>query len=83
MIWQDYVFAIGAIVFIFALMPTVRGKSKPPLITSITTSIVLFVYSYNYLTLKLWFAMVTTAATATQWAVLAFQKYQQNHKIIN
>ncbi|HVX24356.1 MAG TPA: hypothetical protein VG992_03380 [Candidatus Saccharimonadales bacterium] len=75
--WQDYVIAVGSILFIIALMPSVLGKNKPALSTSVMTGSVLMVFAITYTTLHLWFAGITTALTAIQWFILAIQKYQQ------
>ena len=75
--WQDYVIAVGSIIFIIALMPTVLSKEKPHLSTSLMTGTVLMVFAITYLTLRLWFAAITTALTSLQWFVLAVQKYLQ------
>ena len=76
--WQDYVFALGSVVFIVALMPAVKSKEKLPLGTSIPTAVILFLFAICYATLHLWFAMATTLGTATQWSLLAIQKLRQS-----
>lgn len=75
--WQDYVIAVGSIIFVIALIPSVLGKHKPALSTSLLTGTVLLVFAMTYLTLSLWFAAITTTLTATLWYVLAVQKYLQ------
>lgn len=72
--WQDYVIAVGSIIFVIALIPSVLGKHKPALSTSLLTGTVLLVFAMTYLTLSLWFAAITTTLTATLWYVLAVQK---------
>lgn len=78
--WQDYVIAIGAIIFIFALLPSVLGKHKPALSTSVLTGSVLFVFAFTYMSLHLWFAAVTTLMTSIQWFILAVQKLLQKQR---
>ncbi len=75
--WQDYLIAVGSIIFIVALMPTLLSKQKPHLSTSLMTGTVLMAFAITYLTLKLWFAAATTAMTSVQWFVLAVQKILQ------
>lgn len=75
--WQDYVFTFGQIVFIVALIPSVVGKNKPALITSLTTGAVIALFSFTYATLTFWYSMTTTGLLALVWLYLGFQKYQQ------
>ena len=72
--WQDIVLATGSLILAVALVPSLHSKDKPALLTSITTSSVLFVFAFAYATLSLWYAMVTTGFTAILWAILAVQK---------
>jgi len=58
-------------------MPTVLGKHKPALSTSVLTGAVLFVFAITYMTLHLWFAAVTTLMTSIQWFILAAQRLMQ------
>lgn len=53
MLWQDWVFAIGSLIFAAALIPSVRGQDKPALSTSLTTGSVLIIFALTYLTLSL------------------------------
>lgn len=72
--WQDIVLAIGSLVFAIALIPSLLSKDKPALLTSGSTSLVLFVFTITYASLSLWYATVTTALSAALWGVLALQK---------
>ncbi len=79
--WQDWVFSGGQIIFLIALIPTLKGKSKPEISTSVVTSVILALFALTYLTLGLWFSAITSVGTSTAWATLAYQKLkQQNHK---
>ena len=80
MLWQDWVFSIGSWIFVIALIPTIRGKSKPELSTSIVTAIILSSFALTYFTLRLWFSAFSTILTASCWYILAAQKYQQKKK---
>jgi hypothetical protein len=79
MLWQDIVLSIGSIVFIFALIPTVFSKDKPPLASSIPTGIVLFVFAMVYFSLHLLSTGITNLITSTLWFIIAFQKYFTDH----
>jgi hypothetical protein len=76
--WQDIVISIGSLVFAIALIPSVAGQDKPALSTSLTTGIVLTVFTFTYASLNLWYATVTTAGAAILWSILAFQKMRQS-----
>ncbi len=78
--WQDFLFAVGSIVFIMALAPTVKSKNKPPLMTSAPTALILYSFSLAYLTLHLWFAAITTLGTALEWSIIAGQVYFKDKK---
>lgn len=72
--WQDIVLTLGSIVFLLALVPSIKSKDKPAVATSIMTGLVLFVFAATYTTLHLWFSAATTALTGVLWLVLAVQK---------
>lgn len=74
MTWQDIVLSVGSWVFIVALIPSLVGKDKPPITTSLTTGIVLIVYTVVYFTLHLNLSMVSTAIMAVAWLTLGTQK---------
>ena len=76
--WQDWIFTIGQLIFVIALIPTIKGKDKPAFITSFITSIFIFLFGLTYLSLNLWGSAIFAFLNATAWAVLAFQKY--NHR---
>ena len=80
MVWQDIVFATGTWIFIIALMPTIRGKEKPPLITSVPTGLVVLVYTFTFATLELWFSVVSSAALSIAWLYLGWQKHMQQKR---
>ena len=75
--WQDIVIGIGSLIFAAALVPSVLSKDKPALWTSITTGIVLAVFTATYASLSLWYATFTTSLAALLWIVLAVQKLTQ------
>jgi hypothetical protein len=75
--WQDIVFTIGNIVFIVALVPSIMGKAKPALSTSLMTGTFMAIFALTYITLGLWFSSIATFCGAAAWLVLAAQKYRQ------
>ena len=76
--WQDWVFSVGQIIFLIALIPTLKGKDKPAILTSIITSLILAIFAFTYFSLKLWFTTVSSIAMTAAWATLAIQKYLQD-----
>jgi hypothetical protein len=77
MSWQDVVYAIGQWIFIIALVPSVLGKDKPALSTSLTTGLVLAVYVVTLISLNLWISAISSAVTAATWFILAYQKFKK------
>ena len=75
MAWQDFVFAGGQWVFIIALLPSILGKDKPALSTSVMTSVVLVAFAVSFATLSLWISAVSTACSAAAWVILGIQKH--------
>lgn len=82
--WQDTVIAICQLIFFPAMMPTVLGKDKPALSTSVLNALLVSIIAFCFFTLNLWFSVVTASLTAFLWVVLAVQKYQQikKHKTV-
>mgnify|MGYP003395202723 FL=1 len=80
MAWQDAVFFIGSWIFVISLIPTIRGKQKPDFSTSLTTSFILYIFMATYFTLELTLSGIATFASATTWAILAYQRFQNDKK---
>ncbi len=80
MLWRDLVFSVGSLVFIAALVPTLRATSKPPRSTGLLTGGVLAIYAATYLTMALWYAAATTAILACAWLGVAVQRRDQEIK---
>lgn len=76
MAWQDIIIAAGQWVFLLALLPSIFGKDKPALATSIATSVVLAVLAFTYATLSLWVSTISGILVSSAWLVLAVQKYR-------
>lgn len=71
--WQDAVFAIGEIVFMIGLIPSLLGPDRPSAITSLMTGLMLIGFLFVHASFKLWTAFSLAAVTATMWFVLAAQ----------
>ena len=78
--WQDIVIAIGQWIFLFALFPSILSKDKPALTTSISTGIVLMVFTITYVLLSFWASAISTFLVSAGWFTLAIQKYMANRK---
>ena len=77
MIWQDIIFAIGSFVFVLALLPSIFGKNKPDMKTSLMTFLVLCAFVGCYITLGFWVSVVSGSLTAICWLILFAQKVKQ------
>ncbi len=81
MAWQDIIIAAGQWVFLLALLPSIFGKDKPALATSILTGVVLAVLAFTYSTLSLWVSTISGILVSSGWFTLAVQKHRINmHK---
>jgi Ca2+-dependent lipid-binding protein len=78
--WQEAVFFLGSLIFAAALLPSVLGKDKPAIQTSLTTGSVLLSFAIAYFTLALPFAAFITLVTVTLWYILSFQVWARNKK---
>jgi hypothetical protein len=75
---QDIILTVGSLFFSVALIPSLVGKHKPAVSTSILTSIVLVVFAAVYISLSLWFSAVAISINAICWLTLAVQRYTQH-----
>ena len=71
--WQDAVFALGEIVFMIGLIPSLISEDKPSAITSVMTGVMLCGFLTVHASYKLWIAFTLCAVTAGLWFVLAGQ----------
>ena len=77
MTWQDIVLSAGSWIFTIALLPSIFGKDKPPLFTSVLTGTILVIFAAVYFTLHLWFSVVSASVLALGWLILAAQKFSR------
>lgn len=72
--WQDWVLAITVAAFNAALIPSVFGKDKPRLVTSVLTASFMLPQAVVFLSLSLWYSFAMACLSALLWTVLAIQK---------
>lgn len=72
MSWQDILISIGTLIFLISLLPTLFNRNaKVPLLTSVPTFIILFLFAYTFFTLELYFTMIADILTGTVWLLIA------------
>lgn len=76
MIWQDWVLGATTIIFSISLLPSILGKEKPAISTSLTTGLTLILVVFTQATLSLWFAATASATASFLWLTLAVQKFR-------
>ncbi len=74
--YQDIILAGGTVVAVIALFPSILGKSKPAMLTSLLNGMVMVVFAGVYLTLSLWFTAGMVGLLSFLWLILAFQKHR-------
>ncbi len=77
MSWQDTTIAFCQLLFLPSMLPTLFGKDKPALSTSVMNTIIVAIITFVMSTLNLWFSVITGTLTAAIWAILAYQKYRE------
>ncbi len=75
--WQETVLAVGQIVFIIALLPSLFSRDKPEIWTSIITGTVALSIALTYATMSLPVAAISAFLNFIFWSILALQKYRQ------
>ena len=75
--WQQIVLALGQIVFIIALIPSLVSKDKPEIWTSIITALVALSISITYFSMSIPIAAISALLNFIFWSILAFQKLIQ------
>ncbi len=80
MVWQDIVIFVGQWIFVIAIIPTILGREKPALSTSIVTGTVLVIFALTYATLDLLLSAVASSIISAAWFILAVQKHRQSRK---
>lgn len=75
--WQDLVLAISVLAFNIALLPSLVGKHKPRIATSLITALFLIPQVIVFLSLSLWYSFVMASVNSVLWFSLALQRYLQ------
>lgn len=78
--WQDTAMAGSSLILASALIPTILGKEKPALATSLLTGVMLSVLAVSLGTLSLWAACAATTVSALGWFTLAGQRISRGRK---
>jgi hypothetical protein len=83
MIWQDIIIMIANLMFTYALIPQVyhgfkNKKAAMIFQTALITTVGLFVTSFAFLTLSLFFSAAVSFINATLWLLLLIQKIRYN-----
>ena len=71
--WQDWVIAGGNLVFGPALIPMILAPVPPPLVSSITTALVLWAFVTAFWTMQFKLSVALVAFGASMWTALAVQ----------
>ena len=71
--WQDSVLAISVFALNTALLPSLWGKAKPRLATSLLTGLFLLPQAIVFFSLSLWYSLVMVSINITLWLILAAQ----------
>ncbi|MFC5972360.1 hypothetical protein ACFPYI_13545 [Halomarina salina] len=70
--WQDLVFAVGSMVGIIALLPTLRDQTAlVPRRTSLTSFAIGGIYTAAFVSLGMWLSALGSVLTATIWFAIA------------
>jgi len=79
--WQDWAIAGIQLALIISFFPTIFSSTqKPTLSTSILTASCIYGFGIVYFTLGFWSSVVMSGILATQWAIVAYQRYHLNKR---
>ena len=73
MSWQDLVLAVGGFVIAAGIVPTILGRVKPAIVTSLTIVVVLGVSMFAFATLGLWLTAAGVALQFVLWGIVLAQ----------
>lgn len=72
MAWQDLVFAVGSMIGILSLVPTLRDRTAlVPRRTSLASFLLGSLYAATFVTLGMWLSAVGSVVTAAIWFGIA------------
>lgn len=75
--WQDMALSVSVLAFNVALVPSVVGKHKPRMVTSVFTALFLLPEIVVFFSLSLWYSFAMALLNALLWTTLAIQQYAQ------
>ena len=78
--WQDVLIMAGGFVLAGALIPALRAKAKPPIVTSLLMAVVLGSYCVAFATLGLWLAAFSLGLQVIIWSILLIYKLRQKER---
>jgi hypothetical protein len=71
--WQDWILAISIFALNIALFPSLWGKNKPRILTSVLTGIFLAPQLIVFFSLSLWYSFTMVLINIILWVTLAIQ----------
>ena len=71
--WQDWILSISVLALNIALIPSLWGKAKPRLATSLLTALFLLPQTVVFFSLSLWYSLAMVLVNITLWLILALQ----------
>lgn len=80
MIIQDIIIMASCFGFAGALIPSIKGKSKPARSSCILTIILLAMVAVCFATLGLWLSVMAEITSITAWGILLFQRRENENK---
>lgn len=79
--WQDWLIMTVQWIFTVTLVLIILDKDKKPaFLPSIITSVGVYAISFAFASLGLWLSFVSSAIMATEWGIIAYQRYRLDKK---
>lgn len=78
--WQDIVIAVGTVIIVLGVLPSIFSDDKPALATCAITATIVFIFALTFLTLELWFTATVNLANTTVWTILTVQQIRRRHR---
>lgn len=76
--WQDIVLSISVLAFNIALIPSLVGKQKPRMTTSLITAVFLIPQVIVFFSLSLWYSFAMALINSLLWFTLLAQAYSKS-----
>jgi hypothetical protein len=78
--WQDVILTGAQLIFVVSLIPAIIDpRQKPPLLTSIPTTVGLIATTFAYASLSLWWSALVAGFLTAAWGILAFQRFRNGN----